>query len=404
MPSLVADRRDDSVELTPAMAAAVAEAVERPEIEEVVEMGRDRSSRTRRPDGRVKWFKRRLGTRCTGRGGRASYFDDITAGYALYPLIILFGLNAVDELDRTVFGVLGPEIRDAFGLTNQGYLDAHRAHAARRPAPRGPARLLRRPAATGRASRCSAPRCGPCSACSPDSSTTILMLVIARSGAGMGRAVVTPTHNSLLSDYYPIEVRADVFGFHRMANALGAFIGPLVGGLLAEAFGWRTPFFVFVFPTVVFVILGLRLREPGRGHFERAAGGAEAAVVQTDDAPPSWAESVRILWQVRTLRRIWYSLPFLAASVIGLASLTVALLRGGLQPLGVAARLRRRRSPSPPRSSASCSASRSPRASCCKDPGLGLRLLSFVAVGIAGAWIAFALGTRPLGRGRRQHR
>ena len=54
--------------------------------------------------------------------GPRRYFDDITAGYALYPLIILFGLNAVDELDRTVFGVLGPEIRDSFGLTNQGYL------------------------------------------------------------------------------------------------------------------------------------------------------------------------------------------------------------------------------------------------------------------------------------------
>ena len=93
--------------------------------------------------------------------------------------------------------------------------------------------------------------------------TTILMLVIARSGAGMGRAVVTPTHNSLLSDYYPTEVRADVFGFHRMANALGAFVGPVVGGLLAEAFGWRVPFFVFVIPSIVFVVLGLRLREPG---------------------------------------------------------------------------------------------------------------------------------------------
>jgi branched-chain amino acid transport system permease protein len=39
VPSLLADRRDDSVELTPSMAAAVAEAVDRPEIEEVVELG-----------------------------------------------------------------------------------------------------------------------------------------------------------------------------------------------------------------------------------------------------------------------------------------------------------------------------------------------------------------------------
>jgi branched-chain amino acid transport system permease protein len=38
VPSLLADRRDESVEVTPTMAAAVADAVERPEVEEVVEM------------------------------------------------------------------------------------------------------------------------------------------------------------------------------------------------------------------------------------------------------------------------------------------------------------------------------------------------------------------------------
>ena len=64
------------------------------------------------------------------------------------------------------------------------------------------------------------------------------------------------------------------------------------------------------------------MKEPGRGHYERRAAGATEEVIDTDEQPPSWAESVRILWQVRTLRRIWFSLPFLAASVIGLASLT----------------------------------------------------------------------------------
>ena len=59
------------------------------------------------------------------------------------------------------------------------------------------------------------------------------MLVIARSGAGMGRAVVTPTHNSLLADYYPLEVRADVYGFHRIGQRGRPFLGPLLGGLLA---------------------------------------------------------------------------------------------------------------------------------------------------------------------------
>ncbi|MFM7872809.1 MAG: hypothetical protein ACKPBG_14185, partial [Actinomycetota bacterium] len=37
-------------------------------------------------------------------------------GEAAFPLVVLFGLNAVDELDRAAFGILLPEIRDHFGL------------------------------------------------------------------------------------------------------------------------------------------------------------------------------------------------------------------------------------------------------------------------------------------------
>ena len=150
--------------------------------------------------------------------GPRRYFDDITAGYALYPLIILFGLNAVDELDRTVFGVLGPEIRDHFGLNNQGYLTLIALTALG-------GLLLEVPLAYY-ADRINRARIAVIGAAAwsvfgllTGLSTTILMLVIARSGAGMGRAVVGPTHNSLIADYYPTEVRADVFGFHRLANA-----------------------------------------------------------------------------------------------------------------------------------------------------------------------------------------
>ena len=76
-------------------------------------------------------------------------------------------------------------------------------------------------------------------------------------------------------------------------------------------------------PTLVFVVLGLRLQRAGaRPLGTRPRRGATEAVVGTDEVPPSFAESIRILWQVGTLRRIWYSLPFLAASFIGLVTLT----------------------------------------------------------------------------------
>jgi len=317
------------------------------------------------------------------------YLNEITGGHAVYPLLILFGLNAVDELDRTLFGIVGPEIRDYFGLDNQGYLTLVALtllgglllevplayYADRLPRVRiavaGAAIWAIFGVFTGMA-------------------TVLWAMLLARTGAGMGRAVVNPTHNSLIADLYPIEKRTEVYGFHRMANALGAFVGPLVGGVLAQAFGWRVPFFVFFIPTAVFVVLGMRLKEPGRGHFEREAAGASADVIAMDEVPPSWAESVRILWQVRTLRRIWFSLPFLAASVIGLFSLTslyyeevfalseaqrgfVAATTEPAQLVGItlgiplAARLMT------------------------KDPGMGLRLLSIVAVGISGLWVVYAL-------------
>ncbi|MCB1039750.1 MAG: hypothetical protein KDA94_09520, partial [Acidimicrobiales bacterium] len=39
-----------------------------------------------------------------------------------YPLMILFGLNMADELDRSAYFVLLPDIRDSLGLTNSGIL------------------------------------------------------------------------------------------------------------------------------------------------------------------------------------------------------------------------------------------------------------------------------------------
>src|SRR3546814_19271996 len=48
--------------------------------------------------------------------------NTVTSGGTVYPLVVLFGLNTVDELDRTAFGVLLPEIREDFGLDLQGIL------------------------------------------------------------------------------------------------------------------------------------------------------------------------------------------------------------------------------------------------------------------------------------------
>jgi branched-chain amino acid transport system ATP-binding protein len=252
------------------------------------------------------------------------WLDDMTGGASWYPLLILFGLNAVDELDRTAFGILLPNIRDSFNLDLQGalsiialiaavalILQVPIGHYADR-APRVPLALVGAAAwavfsvATGFA-------------------FSVWFLVCVRSGSGIGKAVVDPTHNSLIADYYAPEHRSKVYSFHRAANGVGSFVGPLFAGVLAYSFGWRAPFFVYAVPTVILVFLGLRLREPTRGAHERRAMGASDDAINTEEAPPSFGESWRICANVESLRRIWWSLPFLASSLIGVASLGALL-------------------------------------------------------------------------------
>ena len=249
---------------------------------------------------------------------------DICGGEAVYPLLVLFGLNAVDELDRAAFGILLPDIRRHFDLdlsTMLGIvaLSSVAALALQVPIAQLADRSKRIPLAVvgalvwGLFSGLTGLAMG------------VIVLTIARSGSSLGKAVIDPTHNSLISDYYPIEVRAKVFSFHRAANAVGAFAGPLSAGFLAHYFGWRTPFLIFTIPTVIFAFLALKMKEPIRGMWERKSMGVSEEVANTEEDAPSFAESWRTVQKVQSLKRIWYSLPFLATGFIGFVTLASLL-------------------------------------------------------------------------------
>ena len=246
--------------------------------------------------------------------------SSITMGAPAFPLVVLFGLNAVDELDRTAFAVLLPEIRDHFGLSDAGALALVAASTIAVLFIEVPLsfycdrRNRVRIATTGAA-------LWALFSLGTGLAVTVVMLIAMRIGAGAGRAVVTPTHSSLLSDYYEPAARVKVFSAHRQANSVGQIVGPLTAGVVAYFLGWRAPFILFGIPTVVFVVLALRLREPVRGaHERRAAGADEAAAAVEEPHERAWA-TMKTLGRVRTVRRIWMGVPFLGIALFGVPNL-----------------------------------------------------------------------------------
>ena len=240
-------------------------------------------------------------------------------------LLILFGLNAVDELDRAAFGILAPEIRDEFGLGFQGLLTLIAVVAAAALALQVPIAGMADRHPRVRLAMMGALAWSICSF-STGLATGIVFLGFARSGSAIGKAVNDPTHNSLLADWFPPADRPRVFSFHRAANPVGGTLGVLAAGLLGYHFGWRAPFFVLALPTLVLVVLAVRIREPIRGAHERRAAGAEAEAVDIEEAPPSYAEAWRMAWKIDSLRRIFAAMPFLAVSFVGFEALNILFL------------------------------------------------------------------------------
>lgn len=246
----------------------------------------------------------------------------ITGAAPLFPLVVLFGLNAVDELDRMAFTVLTPEIKDHFGLSLTGVMTLAAAII--------PIGLLVELPVAYWADRRNRTRMAGLGAGIwagftfltgvAGVTSSLVLMYVARAGSALGKTF-NATHRSLLADYYPQESRARVFYAHQFANTLGQFAGPMAAGFLAAALGWEAPFFFFAFPTLVFVALALRLHEPIRGVHERLAAGADPETARIEEDPATFGETVRTLYASETARRIYFSLPFFAASALGIWTL-----------------------------------------------------------------------------------
>jgi MFS transporter, Spinster family, sphingosine-1-phosphate transporter len=120
-------------------------------------------------------------------------------------------------------------------------------------------------------------------------------MFVPRSLVGIGEASYATISPGIIADYYPEERRGRALAVFYAAIPAGSAMGFVLGGILAEKFGWRTAFYVVGLPGLLFAMLALWIREPRRGASERGQAEGEPA-----PRLPHLMETYRMLWRNKT--------------------------------------------------------------------------------------------------------
>lgn len=90
-------------------------------------------------------------------------------------------------------------------------------------------------------------------------------LLLARVGVGIGEAGCTPAAHSLIADMTEPSKRSSAMAFYALGIPIGTLLGMLIGGQLADVYGWRTAFIAVGLPGVALAIIVVwLLRDPRR--------------------------------------------------------------------------------------------------------------------------------------------
>jgi MFS family permease len=199
--------------------------------------------------------------------------DAKEGSYRWYVLALLTLTSMFSVADRLVFGILVEDIKAEFGLSDfeLGLLGGAAFSVvyviAGFPAARLADRSTRKNIVAAAISFWSVmtAMCGL--------ATGFWTLFLARVGVGVGEGCSGPASQSLVADFFRRGELAKAMGFLTIGASMGTAGGLVVGGQLAEAFGWRYAFVLMGLPGVLIgALLYLTVREPKRGRF--AAKGA----------------------------------------------------------------------------------------------------------------------------------
>ncbi len=244
-------------------------------------------------------------------------------------IALLFGLNLVDEFDRTALLVLGPDIQSTFGLSDAQLGGLNGVGAVLVVLGAVPLGLLADRYRRGRLIAVAALFWATAAAVG-GLARSAWQLVITRALSGFAKGA-EPVHVSLLADAYPIAGRARVFAMYGMATPIGNAIGPFLAGSVAAIAGgtqgWRWALAVLSVPALILGIAALWLKEPVRGRFEQeAVRGVDVAPPLGEEEPISLAAGFARLKQIKTYSYLMVGIGALGFAAFGAPTLFNLLL------------------------------------------------------------------------------
>ncbi len=235
-------------------------------------------------------------------------------------LIVLMGLNIVNEFDYIAFAIFAPDIQRAldvndFVIAISGAVGGLMVFAA--AVPIGfLADRVRRTSLIGVLSAVWVACAGLTGAAQSG-----WQLVAARLATGVGKANEGPVQKPLLADTYPVGGRSRIFALHDSAHAIGRFGGPLLAGALATAIGgvagWRWAFVFLAAPALLLALVAFFLREPARGSNEREAVIGAGLDAEPDDVPASFSA---VFGRLRKIKTFYFFLVGYGALGFGIVS------------------------------------------------------------------------------------
>jgi MFS family permease len=120
-------------------------------------------------------------------------------------------------------------------------------------------------------------------------------LLLARVGVGVGEAIGLPGNQSVVADYFPANKRGLAISMLLLAPPVGAFIGFVGGGAIAQYYDWRFTFLIAAIPGLILALLAWAfIEEPPRGRHD----------VGASDGVPSLRRVIKRLFGLPSARNL----------------------------------------------------------------------------------------------------